>query len=453
MKKAQPNRLTRYLIGCVFTFFVILEFHVDFGAQAQAQSPAERCAQAPFVRGLNGWLFRDYDFTPTRILPEQIMPYVVRLNNELKNAGVTLVLLPIPTKAAMLQNDSTALSEEQFTHFGAAIEASKNLYKQSILELESRGIRTIDLLASVPSDRQVGFFFKTDHHWSPDGAQLAAQATKLKLEQLGLAQLGLSSHPFETQIESQRMFEGSALSSFRTYCTDPWPAEPSVRYRTSEVYQEANDLLGDQAFDVVLAGTSNSAPERDFNFPGFLEQELQTPVLTYAQSARWLTGWLAAYLTSEAFRVSKPRFLIWEFPLLFWTEPGSATVDYVPWFRHFIPSVTGACSGSKQLEAQKISTIGSQKQYSVLVNTKIAIGDRYYVHVDTGASESKKMTFLLDYKTGESEQVKLDFSDRSDNNGQFYVELLSNNAPLERFTITPNQNDWPSELRVQLCAK
>ena len=82
-----------------------------------------------------------------------------------------------------------------------------------------------------------------------------------------------------------------------------------------------------------------------------------------------------------------------------------------------------------------------------------SIGDRYHVHVDTRASESKKMTFLLEYKTGESEQVKLDFSDRSDNNGQFYVELLSNRAPLERFTITPNQNDWPSELRVQLYAK
>jgi alginate biosynthesis protein AlgX len=449
----QTNRLTRYWIGCAVMFFVILEFHVDFGAQAQTQSPAEKCAQAPFVRGLNGWLFRDYDFTPARILPEQILPYVVRLNNELKNAGVTLVLLPIPTKATMLQIGSGALSEEQFTRFGTAIEASKSLYEQSILALESRGIRTIDLLASVPSERQAGFFFKTDHHWSPDGAQLAAQATRLTLEQLGLAQLGLPSRPFETQIESQRMFEGSALSSFRTYCTDPWPAEPSARYRTSQMYQEASDLLGNPKYDVVLAGTSNSAPERDFNFPGFLEQELQTPVLTYAQSARWLTGWLAAYLTSEAFKVSKPSFLIWEFPLLFWTEPGLATVDYIPWFRHLIPSVSGNCSDSKQLEAQTISTIGSQKQYSVLVNTKTAIGDRYYVHVDTGASESKKMTFMLEYKTGEPEQVKLDFSDRSDNNGQFYIELLSHREPLERVTITPDQSDWPSELRVQLCEK
>ncbi len=445
--------MKRYLIGCVVTFFVILEFRVDFGAQAQTQSPAEKCAQAPFVRGLNGWLFRDYDFTPTQILPEQILPYVVRLNNELKNAGVTLVLLPIPTKAAMLQIGSGALSEEQFTRFGAAIEASKSLYEQSILELESRGIRTIDLLASVPSNRQVGFFFKTDHHWSPDGAQLAARATRLRLDPLGLLQLGLPSHPFETQIESRRLFEGSTLSSFRTYCTDPWPAEPSIRYRTSEVYQEPNDLLGDQSFEVVLAGTSNSAPERDFNFPGFLEQELKIPILTFARSARWLTGWLAAYLTSEAFAAHKPRFLIWEFPLQFWTDPSSANDDYIPWFRHLIPSVTGACSGSTQLEAQTILTNRSQGQYSVLVNTRTVIGDRFYVHVDTGTSESKKMTFLLEYKTGVSEQVKLDFSDRSDNNGQFYVELLSNRAPLERVTITPNQNDWPSELRVQLCAR
>ena len=194
---------------------------------------------------------------------------------------------------------------------------------------------------------------------------MAAQATRLGLEQLGLTQIGPLSRPFETQIESQRLFEGSALSSFRTYCTDSWPAEPSVRYRTSQMYQEPSDLLGNPQYDVVLAGTSNSAPERDFNFPGFLEQELQTPVLTYVQSARWLTGWLAAYLNSEMFRVSKPHFLIWEFPLLFWTEPGLANDDYVPWFRHLIPSISGACSDSKQLEAHTILTNRSQAQYSL----------------------------------------------------------------------------------------
>jgi alginate biosynthesis protein AlgX len=452
MDKAQP-RLSRYLLVAVATFLCILELNINWGAQAQTQSPAEKCALAPFIRGQNGFLFWEHDFTPTPVLPTPILPYVARFNSELQKAGVTLILVPIPTKAALLLLGSQALSAEQYARFSGAIETAKTTYQQSILELEAHGIKTVDLVGSTPSDHQAGFFFKTDHHWSPEGAQFAAKAIRLKLEQLGLTQLGLRQHLFETQIESQRMYsEASALLGFHTYCNDPWPEEPSVRYRTSQPYQEAADLFEDNNFDLVLAGSSNSAPERDYNFPGFLEQELKIPVLTYAKAGRWLTGWLAAYMTSQTFTEYKPHFLIWEFPLQFLTAPKYLNDDYVPWFRHLIPSISGACSGSKQLEDQTMSTNRSQKQYSFRVNSRI-MGDRHYLHLDTQA-HAKKMAFQLDYKSGDSEQVQLDFSLGSDNNGQFYVELSPTiKAPLERVTITPDKSDWPSELRVQLCTK
>jgi hypothetical protein len=128
MDKAHP-KLSHYLLAAVATLFCILELNVNWGAQAQTQSPAEKCAQAPFIRGENGFLFWEHDFTPTPVLPTPILPYVARFNSELQKAGVTLILVPIPTKAALLQPGSQALSAEQYARFSGTIEIAKTTYQ------------------------------------------------------------------------------------------------------------------------------------------------------------------------------------------------------------------------------------------------------------------------------------------------------------------------------------
>ena len=77
----------------------------------------------------------------------------------------------------------------------------------------------------------------------------------------------------------------------------------------------ADDLFADLPEpQIVLVGTSNSKGRLKFNFDGFLAHYVGAAVNNKAKSGGGFGGALKDYLSSEDFKQSPPKVLVWEIP-------------------------------------------------------------------------------------------------------------------------------------------
>lgn len=132
-----------------------------------AQTDAQLCAkanEAGYWQGLEGWLFSEADLrTNFPVLAEE----VERLGEAFQKQGIPVVFVAVPPRAVLAYN-----------HLDRAIEPFSSYPREDALEayrtflsvFADSGFTTLDL--STFDDT---FFFKTDHHWSPAGAKVAAQ--------------------------------------------------------------------------------------------------------------------------------------------------------------------------------------------------------------------------------------------------------------------------------------
>jgi alginate biosynthesis protein AlgX len=422
--KLNQQKIIRVAMGLISiaTFSLLV-------AESKAQDIVPKCSDTRFIEGQNDWLFWDYDFDVTPIWQPQLMSYLERFHQALQKQGVKLVVLPIPSKGTMVRKNDLALSEYQWSKISPLILEGRTLYQQSIQDLSTRGFTVVDLMAAaqqaeatqLPNEH---FFLKSDHHWSPFGARVAAEAITKTIKKFPQIYQSLQKQGFVLKEVSKLPFLGSVGASYKASCNLDWTKEAVSRFELQTLDNGSQSLLGNANTDVVLAGTSNSQSIKDFNFPGFLSRELETPLLNYSNSARYLLGWLAAYLTSDDYKAAKPKVLIWEFPLLFWTERGIKSDNQIPWLRHLIPSVYGACAGKNLVYSQKVTTKKDILSYSLFRRQNSVIsGNRYYIHLTSANKSLKKVQFNLEYENLARETIELNFENNTDNNGHFYLEL------------------------------
>jgi alginate biosynthesis protein AlgX len=426
----------------MLTGLVCVVGFVMLSTESKAQSTSPKCSDPRFVEGQNDWLFWNYDFDVTPIWQSQLMPYLERFQEALQKQGVQLIVVPIPSKGTMLQQGDLALSAAQWSQYAPQIGEARSVYQRSVQDLSARGFTVVDLVAAAqraetsrrPNDY---FFLKSDHHWSAFGARVAAEAITRVIKSNPQIYQNLSKQQFMLKEVSRQPFLGSVGYAYKAICKLDWTMETVPRFELETLDNNSQALLGDANTDVVLAGTSNSQSIKDFNFPGFLSRELGSPLLNYSNSARYLLGWLTAYLTSDDYINSKPKVLIYEFPLLFWTNPDLKADNQLPWLRHLIPSVYGACTGNKLGYTQKTTVTKEATSYTVFNQQNSSFsGQRHYLHVTVNNKAIKKMLFTLEYRNSSRETIELDFENNTDNNGHFYLELSSTiAAPLARVDV------------------
>ena len=155
-------------------------------------------------------------------------------------------------------------------------------------------------------------FFRTDTHWTPLGAQLAAQA----VAEIARADLNASGKTeFVTEPLSAEPLRGDlynflALNSLEAAIGPEYDVLKAAR--TSKV-SPGTDLFGSPDIPVALVGTSYSADER-WNFAGALKEQLGADVLNAAEAGAGPFAPMANYLSSAAFKNTKPELVIWELP-------------------------------------------------------------------------------------------------------------------------------------------
>ncbi|BBH35234.1 alginate O-acetyltransferase [Pseudomonas sp. St290] len=265
------------------------------------------------VLGRDQWLYSDEEFNP--IVNEELnlqgnYALVEGVRQKLKEQGITLVMAIIPAKARLYPE-----------HLGDVKPSSihANLYQDFHARVAADKILAPDLLAPLQQAKQSGqqVFLRTDTHWTPEGAQVAAE----NLAKAIAEKSPLNGEPqrFVTEPAEKITHKGD-LRQFLPL--DPlfenlMPAqEPLVKRNTREADdQPAGDdaLFADAQVPVALIGTSYSA-NPTWNFVGALKQALHSDVVNYAEDGHGPILPMLSYLKSDAFKNSPPQVLIWEFP-------------------------------------------------------------------------------------------------------------------------------------------
>jgi hypothetical protein len=112
---------------------------------------------------------------------------IVRFRDQLKERGVTLVVLPVPGKPAVYPEQAARRATDQVS--------VRSPTSELIAMLNREGVSTIDLFALFAQERTNhasvntgnSLYLARDTHWTPHGARLAAEHVAARLQQWGLA--------------------------------------------------------------------------------------------------------------------------------------------------------------------------------------------------------------------------------------------------------------------------
>lgn len=191
-----------------------------------------------------------------------------------------------------------------------------------------------DLLTPLLEARaEAPVFLRTDTHWTPFGAQVAARALAAALRPALPEDSELFRAAYETRTLPPEPFEGDLLAfvplgPLQHLGPPPETLEPRTTEAVGE--REQGGLFDTPEIPVVLVGTSYSAGER-WNFAGALREALGADVLNVADEGLGPLPPMHAFLDAATLRDTPPELVIWEFPERYLPIPngpeGDALID------------------------------------------------------------------------------------------------------------------------------
>ncbi len=264
------------------------------------------------VLGREQWLFSDEEFKPSARAEQtqaENLALLRGVRDTLRQHGVELVLAIIPAKARVYPE-----------YIGEQAPASlhDDLYNAFHAQARQANIFAPDLFGPLQAAKARGqVFLRTDSHWTPMGAEVAAQ----QLAEAVARQTLLNGEPqsFVTENEQQAPYKGD-LTNFLPLdplFSDLLPKPDLLQKRSTraaEAGSEGDDaLFADKQIPVALVGTSYSA-NPNWNFLGALQQALRSDVANYAEDGHGPILPMLKYLQSDEFKNAPPQLLAWEFP-------------------------------------------------------------------------------------------------------------------------------------------
>ena len=125
---------------------------------------------------------------PNRSHRESVERAILRFRDQLKERGIALVVVPVPGKPSVYPDQVTRREIGKQQQFQSPT-------RRLIETLRREGVPTVDLFATFSSARSAEregksnapLYLARDTHWTPKGAQLAAQVVAAQLRELKLA--------------------------------------------------------------------------------------------------------------------------------------------------------------------------------------------------------------------------------------------------------------------------
>ena len=257
-------------------------------------------------QGKQDWLFRDMDLKRTYGPRAPGYKSLQQLQTLLQLRGTTLVMVPIPGRALV--------HPEYLGNISYDLERGRKSYNHYVKQLRAVEIIVPQIESLFLGSRTKPMFFARDHHWNHHGARTIARLTaqSIKAEKIP----DIKRQKFKSYSVGGDHNDGSLQRAALELCEQRYPKEPFKLYQTVALSNAAaDDLFADLPEpQIVLVGTSNSKGRLKFNFDGFLAHYVGAAVNNKAKSGGGFGGALKDYLSSEDFKQSPPKVLVWEIP-------------------------------------------------------------------------------------------------------------------------------------------
>ncbi len=294
--------------------FPVKSFGTSFWAAVQYLLFSE--GREGVIVGDEEWLFTQEEFKAYPDFASRVdgqLELISQVKQYLDRQGVDLAVVIVPSKARVYS---------EHLKNTPPFEGHKDLYFSVVEKLLAKGIHSPLLLPGMMESKdQAQMFLRTDTHWTPEGAAIAASEI---IRQLEPKEKDVEWHvkAFETVAQKPVEHEGDLLNYiplapyFSYLGPGSEPLLPRETFPLNSATQEGSiedDLFGESAAEVALVGTSYSANPL-WNFVGALQQQAGVEVVSYAQEGKGPVIPMMEYLLSNDFQDNPPSVVIWEFP-------------------------------------------------------------------------------------------------------------------------------------------
>jgi len=258
--------------------------------------------------GSQGWLYTTEEFQAGPDDAAQIaakLKEIGEVRRTLAARNTRLLVLLVPAKSRVYPE-----------HLGRYIWPTKkqNVYESFRQQLTEQGIVAPDLLPALVAAKSQGqLFLRTDTHWTPLGARVAANVVRTAVSDLTA---DVPPARFQVDVAPNTSYSGDLL---KYVPLGPWQSHfgpkpdrlitPTARRTDSG----GGGLLGDETPAITLVGTSYSANKK-WGFESLLKGVLGADLVNAAQEGKGPMVPMREYLKSTTYKDSVPKLVIWEIP-------------------------------------------------------------------------------------------------------------------------------------------
>ena len=272
----------------------------------------------PQVRqGCTGWLFLAEELAPQKdamALQTARAKAVIEIRDELRQRGIQLVVAMVPDKSRVDSRQLCGLNRPA---------VFENRLRAWISRLKAADVAVVDTTPALQALQEHGKepFLRTDTHWNETGAAAAAQAVAAFIRSRGIDAEPHQDYDIQAAAPAVRPGDLVRLAGVDGLPA-AWQPAPEQAVSSSFTPRKAaeggakasaeDELFGDQNLPTVaLIGTSFS---RNSHFSEFLAAAVQSPVASFAKDGGNFWGSAGAYFSSDAFKQTPPRLIVWEIP-------------------------------------------------------------------------------------------------------------------------------------------
>lgn len=270
-----------------------------------------RAGKPGLVIGHQDWLFSAEEFPLPSLRERNLRDNVTQMRaivDTLERKGIRTIILPVPAKA-----------EVYGEHVPVALRSHVMQMDMVSRELDAQKLPWIPILEPLTAARLRGeeTFFRTETHWTPEGAKVAASAVAGWLDVHSPEQW--PRQDFQVYAGPRRALE-SDLESYlplRPHFSELLPPGETYmpyKFTRKEIASDESALFSDTANAVAIVGTSYSADDR-WNFPGWLRVELGTDIDNISEKGKGPFDPMARFLKMVEDGKSGAKVVIWEMPV------------------------------------------------------------------------------------------------------------------------------------------
>ena len=242
-------------LGMVLAFSAAAEglTPTSFAEACRTRAEKAKAANEAVVRGEDGWLFLASELrhlgvgefwgaaaqtasTATREDARDPLPAIVDTAAQLKRAGVALLVVPVPPRAAVYADKLLGTGKTPAARLDTALQAFNAKLRESGVEVLD--LTDVFLAARADEDKAGPVSCRTDSHWSPRGIEIASKEIAAWLRKNGVDKLAA----LKTKVEQEdaeivgdlwRILEDAAwpkerLALRRVTTEDGFPLEESA---------------------------------------------------------------------------------------------------------------------------------------------------------------------------------------------------------------------------------